>query len=606
MATGTSFDSLKKQLPGLLRDLGDGTIQLPDFQRGWIWDDDHIRSLLASVSRSFPIGALMVLETGNPTVRFRPRPVEGLTLPSPQEPELLLLDGQQRLTSLFQSLLLGQPVQTRDARRKPIKRWYYVDMAKALDPEADREEAIVGFPEDRRLRNFRGEVQIDCSTPDLERANGYFPLSLVFDNAALFQWQQQFISSVPEAITERLATWTHLYQEIIERFQKYEVPVISLGKETPKEAVCLVFEKVNTGGVVLTVFELLTATYAAADYLLRDDWRAREQRLKVHKVLEGMQSDDFLQAVTLLASWDRRQNAPNADRAPGISCKRKDILDLDLEEYRRWAEPATRAFEQAARFVHTQNILTGRDLPYRTQLTPLAAILALLSDRAQTYGVKELLSRWYWCGVFGELYGGSIETRFARDLADVLGWIDGGPEPKTIVDASFSPGRLLTLRTRNSAAYKGLFALVLRDGCLDFRSGEPIEVAQFFDESVDIHHIFPKAWCVDKVDRSHMESFVNKTAIAARTNRIIGGNAPSVYLAKLQSAAGISTERMDETLRSHLVEPGSLRLDDFEAFFAQRSEDLLGRIEKAMGKPVLRDRDEAFDDSDLDDAYEAA
>jgi hypothetical protein len=606
MAAKTSFDSLKKLLPGLLGDVADGTIQLPDFQRGWIWDDDHIRSLLASVSRSFPIGALMMLETGNPAVRFRPRPVEGLELPDVPEPELLILDGQQRLTSLFQALVLHDPVQTRDARRKPVKRWYYVDIAQALDPEADREEAIVGFPEDRKLRNFRGEVQIDCSTSDLERANGYFPLSLVFDNALLFQWQQQFISANPQQVTERLDTWTQLYQEVIERFQKYEVPVISLGKETPKEAVCLVFEKVNTGGVTLTVFELLTATYAASDYQLRDDWRERERRLKQHQVLGTMQSDDFLQAVTLLASWDRRAKATDAERRPGITCKRKDILSLSLHEYQRWAEPATRGFELAARFVRTQNIFTARDLPYRTQLTPLAAILALLGDRAQHDGVRTLLSRWYWCGVFGELYGGSIETRFARDLADVLAWIDGGPEPKTITDATFSPVRLLTLKSRNSAAYKGLFALVLRDGCLDFRSGERIDVAQFFDENVDIHHIFPKAWCEGKVDASRTESFVNKTAISARTNRTIGGNAPSVYLDKLQAGAGISEKRMDEILCSHVIEPVAMRLNEFDAFFEQRSADLLGRIENAMGKLVTRDLYDADEIAAMSEADELA
>jgi uncharacterized protein with ParB-like and HNH nuclease domain len=67
MATGTSFGSLKKRLPGLLQDIGDGKIQRPDFQRSWIWDDEHIRRLLAGVSRSFPIGAVIMLETGNPT-----------------------------------------------------------------------------------------------------------------------------------------------------------------------------------------------------------------------------------------------------------------------------------------------------------------------------------------------------------------------------------------------------------------------------------------------------------------------------------------------------------------------------------------------------------
>ncbi|MYL07202.1 MAG: DUF262 domain-containing protein, partial [Gemmatimonadales bacterium] len=97
----TTFASTKESLKDLLRDIKKGKIQLPDFQRGWVWDDDHIRDLLVSVGRSFPIGAVMLLEAGG-EVRFETRPVEGLEdrVPTDQEPDKLILDGQQRLTTL--------------------------------------------------------------------------------------------------------------------------------------------------------------------------------------------------------------------------------------------------------------------------------------------------------------------------------------------------------------------------------------------------------------------------------------------------------------------------------------------------------------------------
>ena len=91
----STFDSTKRLLPELLSEIVKGKIQLPDFQRGWVWDDQHIRSLLVSVARSFPVGAVMLLETGG-EVRFQVRPVEGVNLPpGVTEPELLILDGQQ-------------------------------------------------------------------------------------------------------------------------------------------------------------------------------------------------------------------------------------------------------------------------------------------------------------------------------------------------------------------------------------------------------------------------------------------------------------------------------------------------------------------------------
>jgi hypothetical protein len=197
------------------------------------------------------------------------------------------------------------------------------------------------------------------------------------------------------------------------------------------------------------------------------------------------------------------------------------------------------------------------------------------------------LARWLWCGVFGELYGGAVESRFAFDVPDLLAWVEGGQEPRTVKEALFDPNRLYTLRSRLSAAYKGLHALLMRDGGLDFLSGQPITFTTFSDERIDIHHIFPKKWCEDEgIPRTRYDCIVNKTALSARTNRIIGKKAPSVYLSQLQQAAGLSAAEMDNVLRTHLIEPPLLRADNFEAFFTARAAVLLDRIASAMGKPV--------------------
>lgn len=99
------FDSTKTPLDDLLKQARDGKIQLPDFQRGWVWDDEGLRGLLASISRSFPVGALMTLQSGG-EVRFKPRLIEGAPAENASvEPEALLLDGQQRITSLYQTTM---------------------------------------------------------------------------------------------------------------------------------------------------------------------------------------------------------------------------------------------------------------------------------------------------------------------------------------------------------------------------------------------------------------------------------------------------------------------------------------------------------------------
>lgn len=582
------FESPDYPLNELLRSVSSGAVQLPDFQREWKWDDDRIRSLLASISMGHPVGVVMMLETGGDGARFASKPIAGVTTLA--SPDRLLLDGQQRLTSLFQALLNDGPADTADPRGKRLKRWYYVDM-KLVVEDGDREEAIVSVPEDKRVRdNFGKDVVADYSTMEKECTSEMFPLARLYRTGKVDEWMVAYLQVDPDNMKSRLERWTIFKSALVDNFQSYLVPVIVLTKSTPREAVCTVFEKVNTGGVPLNVFELLTATFAADQFRLNDDWKERKERLNKKPVLTSVESTDFLQIVSLLATRQRKLDYSGLGESPGISCKRKDILRLSLDEYRAWADAAENALLWSAGFLAQEHIYQARDVPYRTQLVPLAAIRAVVGPKIDNLGTIPRVQNWYWCGVLGELYGGAIETRFARDLEQVVEWLDGGPTPKTVDDGSFRAGRLLTLRTRNSAAYKGVYALLMRHGGLDWQKHQKLEMAFFFDYQVDIHHIFPHAWCLsNQIVEAQRESIVNKTAISAATNRSIGGRAPSVYMQTLQSAAKISADQLDAVVSTHAIDPATLRADDFFAFFSDRSERLLQVISQAMGKEAIRD-----------------
>ncbi len=288
-----------------------------------------------------------------------------------------------------------------------------------------------------------------------EYAAGLFPVKQVYDS---FTWEEGY-DEYWDYDKTKMRTFNQFYKEIIQRFEQYQLPVIEMGKDTPKEAVCLVFEKVNTGGVTLTVFELLTATFAADNFSLRDDWQEIVKRFAREDVLKKIPSDDFLQAVTLLATMKRyREHVNGTDpdgRAPAISCKRKDILKLKRDDYLEHRDAVVEGFLKAAKFLRMQKIFISRDLPYRTQIVPLAATLAVLGDEADNDTVRKLLSRWYWCGVFGELYGSTIESRFAKDLPELIAWVRGGDEPTAVKEATFSgtttSGRSTTGDTRRSS-----------------------------------------------------------------------------------------------------------------------------------------------------------
>jgi hypothetical protein len=536
----------------------------------------------------------MTLEVGGDGTRFKSRPIAGADAGT-AAPEKLMLDGQQRTTSLFQALKAGQPVDTTDAKGKKLKRWYYVDMAKALDPGWDREDAIVAVPEDRVMRrDFGRVVEADYSSVERECRAEMFPLWRALDVGSLMEWQNQYNTHSEAGPAEAAKRFQRFYVEVLDNFVQYTVPVIVLKKETPREAVCTVFEKVNTGGVVLNVFELLTATFAAdaEGFRLNDDWKARRTRLMQRQVLAKLESTDFLQAISLVVSYRRRAESRESreEGLPAVSCRRKDILRLKLAEYKETADAVTEAFEWVAQFLAFDKVFRADDVPYRTQMVPLAALRALVGSSLDDYAANKMLRRWYWCGVLGELYGGATETRFARDVEQVPAWLEGGEAPRTVYDASFEASRLETLRTRNSAAYKGIYALLMKGGARDWMKAMDIDVASFDELSIDVHHIFPRKWCDDRgIEPGRRDSIVNKTPLASATNRSIGGRAPSSYIETIRSRGGHAAAEMDDLLGMHLIDHACLLRDDFDGHYAKRKGNLLTLIEDAMGKEVRRD-----------------
>lgn len=572
-----------------------GRIQLPDFQRGYKWEDERIRSLLVTVLRGHPLGVVMLLKTGNDQVRFKPKPVEGTNVAAGTEAEKLLLDGQQRLTSLTQALSGDGVVATMDDRGKKLSRRYYVDIAVALEGEDRLDDAVRSLPGDGVVRtNFNRDVVLDVSSKEKEIEHGLFPLNLLFSDDVL-SWL--FELSDAECAKEFNA-------RVIQPVRTYNIPAIELDTETSKSAVATVFEKVNTGGLALNVFELLTASFAGdkdyfdahgTDFRLNDDWQTTLELFAERPVLADLESTDFLQAVTLLAT--RKRNLADTGPKPvGVSARREDVLKLSLDDYLEWVAPLRDAFLWAADFLADRHIFESRFVPYPKQLVPLAAIRVVMGPDADLLGPREKLIRWYWAGILGELYGGAIESRFVRDLEQVPGWArgdDGAETPRTVQDAAFVESRLHSLRTRNSAAYKGIYSLLLANGARDWMEDKALDMVQYASLGTDIHHVFPKHWCrQNEIDDERRESIVNKSAITARTNRAIGGAAPSSYLRTVESRAQIQADQLEELLDGHLVTASYLREDDFDGFFVDRRERLCQMIEAAMGKVVQRDVDE--------------
>lgn len=607
------FQTPQLRLNDLLKDVGEGTIQLPDFQRSYRWDDERIRDLLVTVLRGHPMGVIMLLDSDNDNVRFKPQPLARVASDAEadshralEEPDHLLLDGQQRLTSLYQALTGSGVVGTKDARGKEFSRRYFLDVEGTLGGPADQDMAVQSLPADGVLRtNFDRDIKLDVSTRERQVEHGLMPITCAFDATAT-DWLLEY-ADAGEGRAARLAVFKQFNDRVLGRLRNYVIPAIELDKESTKEAVATVFNKVNQGGLPLDNFELLTAIFAGdADYYaehgddfrLREDWDRTQQVLAEHPVLHDVKSTDFLQAVLLLATRERNRADVEAGkpRPAAVSARGDDTLELELTEYLRWAPEVREALAWVAHFYTAQHIHLAHFLPYRTQTVPLTVLRVILGKQIDTHTVAQRIRQWYWCGVLGELYSSTTETRLARDVEQVPVWalaaVDGSHTmvPLTVQDATFFESRLLSLRTRNSAAYKGVYAMLMTKHSKDWRLDQLIGHATYLAQQIDIHHIFPKAWC-DKngIDHDRRESIINKTPLAKATNNFLRGDSPSTYLPRLERDTGMTTEYVDNILRAHLIDPAALRSADFNAFFHARREALVALIGDAMGKPVLRD-----------------
>lgn len=583
--------SQDRVLREILKEVNDGLIQLPDFQRDWVWDDNRIKSLIVSLANNYPVGALMFLETGG-EINFSYRKFKGVEDNFEKIPSNLVLDGQQRITSILNAMYLTNPVETQNVQKKKLKRFYYFNINEIAKEYVDWDEALISVNENKQITSDIGrKVDLDLSASEFEFKLKYIPVNIIFDEMAYSNWrnmyQNYYIQGYKDNLLEHINKLQVFEQKVRNNIFNYHIPVITLNKDTPKEAVCQVFENVNTGGVALNTFELVTAIFASSGFKLRQDWENRVKCFKDHKakVLSNVSAVDFLTAMTLYTKYLAYKENPNN----AVLCKRKNVLELKKQDYEKYANSLERAFLEAAKFLNGLCIYSERDVPYSTQLIPLSAVIAALGNKFHYSDVKDKIAQWFWCGIFGEMYGGANETRYALDMVGLMNWIcNNGELPDTIKRAYFDPCRLLSLQTRNSAAYKGVMALIMKNGACDFISSEKMNLTYFIDDNVDIHHIFPKNYCIKEnlgQNDDKWNSIINKTPLSAKSNRMIGGKSPGEYLKNIEKNME-DTSKLSKNLESHLISIKDIYSNNFDSYFIKRAKSILGLISNAMGKNI--------------------
>lgn len=268
------------------------------------------------------------------------------------------------------------------------------------------------------------------------------------------------------------------------------------------------------------------------------------------------------------------------------SVKRSAVLEMKVEQARKGWDAAIAGLVDSLAIVRDDcGVLDPGLLPYNTILIPMAAAWAMQSEisGADTGANRLRILRWFWCSVFGQMYENAPNSQAERDFAELQRWMKGG-EPPDSVDGFKFDINLRQVRPRQRAVYRGVMALILQNGALDFHKRGKITAQLLADKKnpVDDHHIFPRAFLENRdVPGSLRDCILNRTFIDRVTNRRLSKRAPSDYFGEIRTKQGGA--ETDEMLASHILPQGlssPLLEDDFESFLKWREQEMVALIRR--------------------------
>jgi hypothetical protein len=574
----------KRKLVGLVEQGVTGKLCLPDFQRDFVWPRDQIADLLRSIIRGYYVGSLLLLRCHPERPPFAPTLLRGVLNTVKTSPDILVLDGQQRLTSLVYALTAPDlPLKDTSRRRR-----FFIDLDLLVEDNDDDEIVF-----DRHDKDLAG-----LDRPEVQYEKRMLPCTVLMRSQDFLTWRDGFEDWLREHQPDNLETfrkvWRDDWTKMVNHFQNFEaavveLPVVDESDPTSISRVCAIFEKLNSGGVELSVYDLLTARLYPAGIKLHDLW---DESCRRHKRLnewsEGKADTNKFGVLVL------RTLALLRDLLPTPSV----LIRLESKQFETDWHRAAKALERALELLE----LVGNDgfgvfarkwLPGFGFLPILAALYSKLEELRLDAHAHAALRRWYWCSVFLERYSSAVETKSRKDYLEMLEhWTNAGPEPAVFAEAQAriaSDG--YTIRDSASSAssvYSGVFCLLAMRGARDWRRAENIQLQILND-----HHIFPQAYLKRHGITKHVNSVLNRTLIGSDTNQIIKDLAPSEYL---QSAKVFPSGATNTLLDPHFL-PGQVRAvlleatetsgetasDVYDRFLRSREVEIVTEIRRVCG-----------------------
>lgn len=549
-----------------------GKVVLPQFQRNFVWGRDDITDLLHSIFEGYFIGSFLMLDTDADNVPFAIRSLQGVDLPQHElRPDWMILDGQQRLTSLH--YVFAAPSIPMRWTKYPYR--FFLDLNAVA--QGNLEDAI-------------WSERADLVETWLDQGKQFESLNVPFTVIERWdEWLHAYESWLWEDKAAYEAYWKHYrkpWADMIDRIKSFEVPIIEIEKSSPDDPeylgqVCAIFEKMNSTGVRLSVYDLLTARLYKEQIDLHSLWQESINQHSLLNEYSGGEPDTF--GVFLLRTIALMR---------GLDVKSKSLISLSPQDFERDWELAARSIEHALQRMTSTNsagfgIFDAKWLPYSTMIAPLAAALAVIEKNKLGAHAYRLVRRWYWASVFTERYAGAVESQTYRDYQDlVAAFYDHTRTPgaiaQAIADIVENPRFSLMDVSRVNAVYRGVMCLIAIRGARDFRADDSIEF-----HTLDDHHIFPQAY-LRRLKRSDGTAYpngminciLNRTLITSSTNQSISKASPAAYLDKI-----VPDDCAEEIMASHFIDADALRAmreNDFESFLYYREQAILDEIRRQL------------------------
>lgn len=557
----------------LIKDARAGKIVLPQFQRNFVWSRDDITDLLTSILEGYFIGSFLLLRTDSDSVPFAMRALEGIEIREKDlRPDYMILDGQQRLTSLH--YVFAAPEIPLRFTKYPYR--FFLNLKKVAD--GDIENAIWSERSDYvsdwmdREKQFQELVIPFTEIENWDNWRDTFEDRLYQEGGDLFDRYRQ--------------NYRNAWRDMIGRIKGFPVPTLVIDKIEPNDPeqiaqVCAIFEKMNSTGVALSVYDLLTARMYRYGIDMHRMWDASvNEHPNLYNISDG-KPDSYgvylLRVIALLR---------------GMDVKSKSIINMTPEGFEADWKLAARYMEQALQRMVSTNadgfgVINPKWMPYSTMISPMAALLAQIGENRYDHNAYKLLRKWYWASSLMERYAGSVESTIYRDYQDLLAMFKGESDTAVVfsdVDARIvnNPKYTILEETRVNAVYRAVMCLVALRGAKDFRADDSIEF-----HALDDHHIFPKAYLDkqrqgdgSKIPTQQVNSIVNRTLISSDTNRRISRQSPAEYLEKL-----VPAERLNEIMHSHFITDEAIHAmheNDFDAFLLAREKALIDEIRRQL------------------------